>query len=30
MIRDLDGKSLRNTLYQYLITDLSAQPEKQV
>ena len=30
MIRDLDAKSLRNTLYQYLITDLSAQPEKQV
>ncbi|TNF71645.1 MAG: TIGR00159 family protein [Acidobacteria bacterium] len=30
MIRDLDSKSLRNTLYQYLITDLSAQPEKQV
>jgi diadenylate cyclase len=30
MIRDLDGKTLRNTLYQYLITDLSAQPEKQV
>jgi len=29
MIRDLDAKSLRNTLYQYLITDLSAQPEKQ-
>jgi uncharacterized protein (TIGR00159 family) len=30
MIRDLDAKSLRNSLYQYLITDLSAQPEKQV
>lgn len=29
MIRDLDAKSLRNTLYQYLITDLSAQVEKQ-
>jgi hypothetical protein len=25
MIRDLDGKSLRNTLYKYLITDLYPQ-----
>ena len=25
MIRDLDGKSLRNMLYQYLITDLYPQ-----
>ena len=28
MLRELDSKSLRNTLYQYLITDVSAQPEK--
>ena len=25
MIRDLDGKSLRNTLYKYLVTDLYPQ-----
>jgi hypothetical protein len=25
MIRDLDGKSLRNVLYQYLVTDLYPQ-----
>ncbi len=25
MIRDLDGKSLRNMLYQYLVTDLYPQ-----
>ncbi len=28
MIRDLDSKSLRNTLYQHLITDLSAPLEE--
>lgn len=28
MIRELDSKRLRNTLYQYLITDVAAQPEK--
>ncbi|HXO20605.1 MAG TPA: diadenylate cyclase CdaA [Thermoanaerobaculia bacterium] len=28
MIRDLDGKSLRNTLYKYLITDLYPQGSK--
>jgi len=27
LIRDLDPKTLRNSLYKYLITDLSAQPE---
>jgi uncharacterized protein (TIGR00159 family) len=27
LIRDLDSKTLRNSLYKYLITDLSAQPE---
>ena len=27
LIRDLDAKTLRNSLYKYLITDLSAQPE---
>ena len=27
LIRDLDGKTLRNSLYKYLITDVSAQPE---
>jgi len=26
LIRDLDGKTLRNSLYKYLITDVSAQP----
>ena len=26
LIRDMDGKSLRNSLYKYLITDVSAQP----
>ncbi len=26
LIRDLDGKTLRNFLYKYLITDVSAQP----
>ena len=26
LIRDLDGKSLRNTLYKYLVTDLYRQP----
>jgi DNA integrity scanning protein DisA with diadenylate cyclase activity len=25
LVRDLDGKSLRNTLYKYLITDLYPQ-----
>ena len=28
LMRDLDSKTLRNSLYKYLITDLSAQPEK--
>src|SRR4029079_9764781 len=28
LIRDLDGKSLRNTLYKYLITDLYPQGGK--
>lgn len=27
LIRNLDSKTLRNSLYKYLITDLSAQPE---
>jgi len=27
LTRDLDSKTLRNSLYKYLITDLSAQPE---
>lgn len=27
LIRDLDSKTLRNSLYKYLVTDLSAQPE---
>ena len=27
LIRDLDSKTLRNSLYKYLIPDLSAQPE---
>lgn len=26
LIRDLDGKTLRNSLYKYLITEVSAQP----
>lgn len=28
LIQNLDSKTLRNSLYKYLITDLSAQPEK--
>ena len=28
LIQDLDPKTLRNSLYKYLITDLSAQPER--
>ena len=27
LIQNLDSKTLRNSLYKYLITDLSAQPE---
>ena len=26
LIHDLDSKSLRNTLYQYLVTDVNAEP----
>lgn len=28
LIRDLDGKALRNTLYKYLITDLYPRGNK--
>jgi diadenylate cyclase len=28
LMRNLDSKTLRNSLYKYLITDLSAQPER--